>query len=144
MPDAPTTQAEQEDAVREVAFLRATVQTLSRELGIERRLVNDFEADVARITTERDQLAADLRKAREEDWSTDFAAASGLNEDILAGAYSNQGAWRQAVVGYAAEIFWDWPFGETPTHWRRLAKPPALTPDPNDAGGTAKGEDHGA
>lgn len=104
----------------------ACVQDLSTynlALGEDKRAA---EAEAAQLRSRLLQAEMGGEAMR---WSTDWAAAARHKGDIIAGAYSSQGCWRQAVVGYAAGIFWDWPFGEKPTHWRHLDKPPALNPN---------------
>ena len=89
----------------------------------------DREAAEAEAAHLRSRLLEAEKGAEAMGWSTDWSAAERHDGDILAGAYSSLGGWRQAVVRYTASIFWDWPFGEKPTHWRHLDKPPALNPN---------------
>ena len=154
MSDAPTTQAEQEDAVRETVDTRKAIMCGLTEAehtewagfsgcGIRQvrgsredislvvrwceqaakipylqDRIRSAEANAAHFRTERDQLAADLRKAREEAVKLKSVALS------LSAYYALLPTRPERTLRTIVE------------EARR-----ALTPDPKDAGGTAKGEE---
>ena len=164
---APTTQAEQEDAVRAdliaffqdrywqvprlivdevdallagpLATLRARAAAAETERDEARQRADDLfwtitePAKAARhwqmkataAEAQRDQLAADLRKAREE-----TEKLRGVLKTIAEGE----------VMIFDEGLGFDVSFWMDEEEMSALARA-ALTPDPKDAGGTAKGDD---
>lgn len=184
---APTTQAEQEDAVREILegldirftleehFVRAKKdadqqrrvvdacqQAAGKALGypwfkddqknfpgatdetgvcigehVEETIVEELAAAYTTLRAQRDQLAADLRKAREE-----TREACARWHDDQAAEYDREARERRLPNGDWAGRDAMWARADAQAHREHAAAIRALTPDPKDAGGTAKGEDH--
>lgn len=176
----PTTQAEQEDAVREeIARLiepeafaivdagRGDPKGWAQPLVGSARTTADriLSGPLATLRTERDQLAADLRKAREErdaalelaeQWKATAAAEAEIGNERLSTVSNLQtendmlreiGRAASARWAEAARLALSGNMGRIRrlmSAWDNPIRGSSLTPDPNDAGGTAKGDDHGA
>jgi hypothetical protein len=155
MNTAPTTQAEQEDAVRERYTVvyegdSTGVKILSGEPAAGRAVIvmaGDLWEEARTLRAERDQLAADLRKAAVQ--ISDLAQAKGEAEGRLlasemAGVVEG---WRERALKAEAEKDrlhdamedLQGAFHESSDTYAKITA--ALTPDPKDAGGTAKGDD---
>lgn len=109
--------------------------------------VGDLQEDLKFAEAQRDQLAADLRKAREER-DAHFMSLAAATCELMRGAHSGGAeiqALRKVCLLQARELKRLDPDGDTPVDLNAAMEKlrAALTPDPTDAGGTAKGDDHG-
>ncbi|AYO83617.1 hypothetical protein EBB05_15980 [Methylobacterium brachiatum] len=123
----------------------------------------DFASTIATLRTERDQLAADLRKAREErdaalelaeQWKATAAAEADIGNERLSTVSNLQtendmlreiGRAASARWAEAARLALSGNMGRIRrlmSAWDNPIRGSSLTPDPKDAGGTAKGDDH--
>ena len=133
-------------AERDAAVTRAAEEEVGAAMDRAFREIADLR--VAEVEAQRDQLAADLRKAREEDRRPIATATKSSDQILLYGNLkgSPERAWyigRWFRCGSYGGGWWVSSSVEVEaTHWAPLPSPPALTPDPKDAGGTAKGDDH--
>lgn len=132
-------------AERDAAVTRAAEEEVGAAMDRAFREIADLR--VAEVEAQRDQLAADLRKAREER-DAHFMSLAAATCELMRGAHSGGAeiqALRKVCLLQARELKRLDPDGDTPVDLNAAMEKlrAALTPDPTDAGGTAKGDDHG-